>query len=269
MKFDNDRPRVTLRKAELEALVMCASDDAVQVHIAIVRIDPSARAVMATNGMALLLGTEVGTKRVDKGAVYTTETCALGPAPGEAISISRKHVQQWLRFAAKDGEIAISWAGKKVTAEIDGQSLTVEHANTSFPPWRAVIPKKPSATAKVPHTLGLSAALVGTVLDALRTVSEHERNTCVAWHFNGDPLDEHRGPECHPVVLAVTGHESQWRAVVMPMRYANEDKVNPWSDAFPEPKKKEAEIVEAATPKLPRRAKAKKRPAKKAKRGHR
>lgn len=236
MKFHNDKPGITTSRDELLALQKFASADELRPNIHAIHFVPASRTVAATNGHALLLGTEVAKDELE-------------PAPGSPATVSLKTVAAWLRFSSGTGDIVLSWDAAKITAHIDGQELRADVLGVRFPPWRLVIPKRPGKDAKVPHTLGFGASLVIDVLDALQCVAIHGRKTCIAWHFNGDwfgPPEARRPPEEQPAVLTVHGHDSHWRAIVMPMRYSDEEKIVPWRDAFPEPKKPEPKAEPAA-----------------------
>lgn len=257
MKFDNDRPAVTLSRSELEALVMCAHKDAACINLHTIHIDPAFRSVVASTAAFLLVGTEVGYDDEEIGA----ET-ALPSAPGTAVCISITDALTWMRLARAKDDITVEWAEGTVTARINNQLLTTKTRDVKFPPWRSVFPAAPEKVEAIPSVRMLGARLVQTVLGALCKVTRHDpEHVGFAWYATGS------GKICPtPVLLTASGDDSQWRCVLMPMSFEMEngyaEGINPWRSAFPEP-----EDPKDITPHTPKTARVKpkkvaKKPAK-------
>lgn len=248
MKFDNDKPGLTISKPELEALVLVASDDVARVNLHCVHIDPWARTLVTTNGWMLMLGTERGFREEHRGhGVRRTVDAPPQPAPGPTINIPLKHVVAWLRFATKSDDLVLTWNAHFVTAQIEEQSLHVATGRHKFPPRRAVLLKAPAPERPTAPTIGLSLEAVKTAMSALQKVAGRP-NACALWHFTND--DQIADANLLPTTITVRAEDALWRCLVMPMRFDDSDDVAPWRDAFPQPPepKKEEEATDPARP---------------------
>ena len=186
---------VTISKRALKALVGHAAD-ASRINLNVVRYDPQAGMLAATDGHRMLRATTRG--------VFSER--------GVAVSLCLDGLQALLRAAkVKDSiVITVSTDGATATAAIGAASFVLSISENPFPPLDQVCPKDRSNNDNdATNAIGIDATLLADVkLFAPKTVT-----STIILRLPTKPLA--------PIVVTATDIDEciDWYCVIMPVRF--------------------------------------------------
>lgn len=252
MKIDTTATTVsaTFTLAEISALLRHASDDESRPMLTAIRIEPAARAVVATDGHRLICGVAALQQRDGETDRDYGERCKAEPgisavayrSDGREISIRRADVEAITKAARKGDAVRFTWpASGKPEREIVCEVLAKGVAPTAtikahgsavaFPTWRhAVENHRPRDLSRLAVA---SAAYLADCFAALAKLSDSKLTPAVQIWTCEAPTTTRDGTSTGAVLVTMTadsaGLGDRWTCLVMALRYDAAAVRDPWA----------------------------------------